>query len=289
MPPRASLTTIPLFVFPDLYPTPYKTLLALHIISLVGIPLVLLTALLARGVKRHPIWYNFMACWIINSIFWVMLAIAGQLDTGFQVPHTLCLAQASIIHAMPVLISASTLSFALHTWLTLRSILHNQSLELRPRTTIMLLCLPYAITLANVIAVLIYVFRHPTALFRINHLQCTILVLPLQNTAFGVSLGLICGAFVLQVSIGYYVFHSYPAIVNSQEYGRIIRLLLFTTLVLFSIASEIYGIADQLHHLLSVVWLSVVAAILPFSALLLFGTQADMLHAWMFWIPTKVD
>ncbi|KAJ7592644.1 hypothetical protein C8J56DRAFT_480452 [Mycena floridula] len=289
MPPRASLTTIPLFVFPDLYPTPYKTLLALHIISLVGIPLVLLTALLARGVKRHPVWHNFMASWVFLSICWVMLAIAGQLDTGFQVPHNLCLAQAIIIDAMPVLNSASTLSFALHTWLTLRSILHNQSLELRLRTTIMLVSLPYVLALANFIAILIYVFRHPTALFRINHLQCTVLDVPLKNTAFGISLGLGCGAFVVQVSIGYYVFHSYPAIVNSQEYGRIIRLLLFTTLVLFSIASEIYGIADQLHHLLSVVWLTVLGALLPFSALLLFGTQADMLHAWMFWIPTKVD
>ncbi|KAJ7592692.1 hypothetical protein C8J56DRAFT_481671 [Mycena floridula] len=275
---------------PDLMPVPsYKIILGVQLVSLTGLSIILLTAICARRVKRHAIWCNFIGAWLWSSFIWILLPITGQLDTNFQVPHKLCLAQGILIHIYPVFTSAASMSFVLYTWLMCRSILSNQPLKLRPRTSIMLLALPYVLAIANLIAILLYGLHHPTAVVRVNHLQCIVATPFLQTVVLGIALAGSTSTVLLQASIGYFLYQSHSLFVGSREYGRIIRILAFSVLDGFAIGVEIYLLIDRFEHPASIQLQNMVAVILPCVGMIVFGSQKDMLRVWMFWLSPKED
>jgi dipeptide/tripeptide permease len=63
---------------------------------------LLLILVLVRGIRRHPVWINFALTWIIFGISYILLYICGQAH-GPEPSLSLCLSQAALVYAAPVL------------------------------------------------------------------------------------------------------------------------------------------------------------------------------------------
>jgi hypothetical protein len=101
-------------------PTLYAWL-ALHIIGgQVLLPLLCATFVLSR-VKRHPVFLNACATWIITSILacLVFYGASNLYDHPEAAPHNpLCLVQASFHHAIPPMVSLSAFALIYHVCMT---------------------------------------------------------------------------------------------------------------------------------------------------------------------------
>jgi len=262
--------------------------ISLHLIALFGILVLWLTAICARGIRRHPTWYSFVIAWNFWSFSWAVLAFTGQLNSGTNVPHSVCLAQASLVYAAPVLTSTATLSFVTHTWLVLRGIVAKGPMKMRQRTMILLLAVPYALWLPTTLLILAYGLQNPATVGRLNPIQCVVRAPDLlMKLPFGIGSVASAATLFLQAVIGYYLLRYNKTIAGSQEYGPIIRVLLFAALVLIGIVAQISTLVDE--QVYNSEWVAVVTAILAPSGLLIFGSQMDLLRMWMFWIPRRVD
>jgi len=275
----------------EIYPLKqWPLLVSLHFISLVGVIAIFLTAWFARSCPRYPTWFNFVWAWIIWAFSWSFMTLTGQLKSGSNIPYSLCLIQGTLIYAIPILTSATTLVFVLQTWQVLRSILGDGSAvkgNHGSTARITLLVVPYAIWLPALLLILVYGLQNPETVIRINHVQCLIrapdLVLKLP---FVLTLVTSISSLILQAIIGYYLMRFNKSIAGSPEYAPIIRVVLFAFLVILSLVAEISILVDGKTY--GSEWFSFHTAILALGGLLIFGSQTDVLRVWMFWIPRRL-
>jgi hypothetical protein len=63
---------------------------------------LLLLIVFVRGVRRHPVWINFSCTFVVFGMSYILLYICGMAQ-GQEPPFFLCLTQAALIYAVPVL------------------------------------------------------------------------------------------------------------------------------------------------------------------------------------------
>ncbi|KAF5327048.1 hypothetical protein D9619_005005 [Psilocybe cf. subviscida] len=89
----------------------------LYFIGLFSLLFIIATALLAPSIQRSSTWYMFIWSWIITCI--TSLILVGQ-QTGPAPSTGVCLFQATLIYATPVLSSIYALAFMLQAFLNIR-------------------------------------------------------------------------------------------------------------------------------------------------------------------------
>lgn len=76
--------------------------ISFNLFGFFGTILMLLTVCFSRAAPRHPTWFSFAFSWIISTLSYSLLFLAGRL-TGPEPEYGLCLIQSIMVYSAPPL------------------------------------------------------------------------------------------------------------------------------------------------------------------------------------------
>nr|VWP01836.1 Cytochrome P450 monooxygenase BOT1 (EC (Botrydial biosynthesis cluster protein 1) (Calcineurin-dependent protein 5) [Ganoderma boninense] len=252
--------------------TEVRIFVAFQAIGGIGLLAVLLTVVLAPKVYRHFTWLNFCITWLIYCISYLLLAFTGAQTSAVPPSYPLCLTQASLIYAAPVLVAMSTFALVLQLWFTLSKALAPPKTKQRDclRDGFLLIS-PYVAWLAEVVAILVVGTMHPKDVERSSHfVYCTISTGRPGNITAGIVAGILLVMVGFDVYIGAVLYKNWRALHKSDHPFQIplsllIRVALFSLVCVIGIGcafvflaglsayagNVIIGLSElHLHHLL---------------------------------------
>ncbi|RPD72409.1 hypothetical protein L226DRAFT_467226 [Lentinus tigrinus ALCF2SS1-7] len=267
--------------------TEVRVFLAFQIAGGVGLLVVLLTALFAPKVYRHFTWLNFCITWLIYCISYILLAFTGQQTSPKPPAYPLCLAQASLIYAAPVLVAMSTFALVLQLWFTLSNAMRPPKKQATRRDyfrNTILLVGPYIAWLGFVIAILVIGTLHPDTVQRAGHfVYCTIE----GGKAGNITAIFVAAILLIMVGLDIYIaavlYRNWRALRGSDRPGQI-PFSLIVRVAIFSLVCVV-GIGCAFVFLSNVSYFAgnIIISLMPLIAFLVFGTQKDIVDAWLFW------
>ncbi|KAK0239024.1 hypothetical protein EDD85DRAFT_951237 [Armillaria nabsnona] len=246
---------------------------ALQISGAAGFLLIVLTAVLSRHVQRHFTWLNFCISWIISCISYTLLVFTGT-NGSEHVPYALCVTQAALIYGAPVLTGGTTFSLAFYMYTHVKASLDDTSLGV---DTFWLILGPYLIGLGVFLGVLVSGIRQPSLVHKAQN-YCDI-TSPFPSKAAALVVALAATGVVL-ISV----------FVAVQLYRNRRRLGHDTLYVTAAIRVIFFGIVGFLGFVISAVYIitwnqgpgfDIILALVPNFGVVIFGSQADILHAWI--------
>ncbi|KAJ6612135.1 hypothetical protein B0H10DRAFT_325342 [Mycena sp. CBHHK59/15] len=218
-----------------------------------GLSIIVLTALGSQKVKRNATWYSFCLAWIISTISYTFIFLAGQQDSpNFGV----CVTQAAGIYSAPSLTSCGTLAFAIDMLFGVRAASLNIAQKRKSSTTLALLITPYTIWLILFVGMLVYGLKNP--------------------------------AMVQKVRLD--VFHSVqnqrPSLrLSGQSTQMTIRIMIFSLMGALGLG---VGITYVLFSKQGPAF-DIILACIPACGAVIFGSQTDLLNVWLFWREPRVS
>jgi len=258
-----------------------KAFIAEQIFGGCGFAILIFTAAISRHVTRFSTWFSFCISWTFFFCpSFSLLFLAGQ---QFRTSPTfaLCLAQASLVYAAPPLAVSTTLSLVIHIWFNMRFIISRGAQKINPITVVALLIAPYVIWTGVVIGNLAFALQHPeTVGLSPNGTYCILkhTALPKLTSGFVVVAGLAIVA--IEAIIVRRLYQNWALFEGiSRSITLTIRVIVFSSLGLTAVAIGIVYV---------VTWsrggeYDVAMASLPAGACVIFGSQMDLIHVWMFW------
>ncbi|KAL5533774.1 hypothetical protein ACEPAG_234 [Sanghuangporus baumii] len=87
------------------------------------LPILVLTVLFSKRVKRHPVFISFCISWILSSIIYSLLLYRGRSSDdllSLNPSYTVCLVQASLISGIQAMTSCTNLTLVIHLWQLMR-------------------------------------------------------------------------------------------------------------------------------------------------------------------------
>ncbi|KAF8198472.1 hypothetical protein BJ912DRAFT_26969 [Pholiota molesta] len=254
--------------------------LALQLSGAALFSLIVLSACLARGTKRHPIFYSFCISWIVFGISYSLLLFAGQ---QFKRPgRIICTIQAALIYASPFLEIGTCLGLVTHLFFNVMGALSMSARKNTHRTLMnVLLTLPWLVWTGIFIGVLMFAIMHESQVVMSPNLTYCVIedsAIP-KVTAVATTIGG-TAIIVVEVMIGSLLYRN-RAIANvfSQSLGMVIRVMIFTVLGIGALSVGIVFTVTRTRG----VQFDLIIAILPPAAALTFGTQMDLLLGWIWW------
>ncbi|KAF8957395.1 hypothetical protein BDZ97DRAFT_1846574 [Flammula alnicola] len=251
--------------------------IALNLIGGIGMVLVLITATVSRKVKRLATWYSFCASWVLSSISYSMLFLAGQQTTRTPI-YSLCYVQAALIYSMPPTTASTTLALLVQILLSLPDSITERPKNINLLTSCLLVMGPYTILLVLFIGVALYYTENPGSLQK--NLQGT--YCNSSNSSWSrVSFSVVAGVSMLIIVIqGLLVTRLYRRMrilkSNPQSTATTIRGVAFTVIGFATLViAMVFTIAN-----VDILAFDLVLATFPLLALLVFGTQKDLVLAW---------
>jgi len=265
----------------------FRAFIGLQLVGAVGFTLLILTALLVHKVKRYPTWYSFCVSWIISCLSYCLLAFAGEQDNPTPKP-TICVAQAALIYAAPVLTGCTTCALSIQMFLTTRCIVslgdrHKMGLI----SNVCLIMIPYWLWMAMFSAVLTYGVLYPHHIVRsVNWNYCDVISATPSKIAALIDVITCIIAIIIQVFIVRILFKNRKVIA-----GSVISLTMTFRVMFFTFAGGL-GFVVSVVYVLS--WkpgaeFDIVLAIIPVLALMIFGSQLDLMRSWLFWKTRDSD
>ncbi|KAJ6531858.1 hypothetical protein B0H19DRAFT_459361 [Mycena capillaripes] len=260
----------------------------LQIFGFLSIAIIVLTAWLSPRVRRTPAWYFFMSSWMFFCLSYFF--IAGQQVGAEPPPFGICVTQAALIYAAPPLTSCVSLSFLLQLYTTVSSVLrHGQASRTR---TILLQIFPFAVHFIFFIETLIIGLsnRHEVAR-NLSGMFCHLTnSFQAKVTATVVILAMI-SMLVYEVLTVMLLYRNWTAFqrlrVRSNDavsLPLLIRVTVFSFLPM--VAMAISSMSFLPSSPIVEAQTNLIVAFLPAAAAVIFGTQRDLLNAWMFWKKT---
>jgi len=254
-----------------------QAFVVLQLIGAFGLLAVILTAAVGRYVKRSSTWYNFGISWIISSVSYTLLAIAGQ-RTGAEPDFGVCVVQSALIYAAPSLTGCTTLALITHMLMNIRRLLANAPFSTNARVVVALLVVPYIVWLAIFLSALLYGIANPDTIQRSpNTTYCNS-----TNTLWSkVSSLIVAGCMVLIVIalsvIGKRLYRNRRAISgSSQSFALVARVMIFSLLGVLALGVAIAYVMTAKHGQA----FDIILACLPVLAVLVFGSQLDLIRTW---------
>ncbi|KAI4528319.1 hypothetical protein K525DRAFT_276279 [Schizophyllum commune Loenen D] len=236
----------------------------LHVAGgLVGLPIIIATVVLSRHASRHPTMINLFISLFIYSLSYLLLIFGRQQEEQFDPagkPSALCQAQQALVHGAPTMASTAGLVVVIQS-----------------------LVLPYVVFVAYTVASAVLGAKYPETVNASNGLYCTILKDPFRHYAVpGYTAVALLFVIIFEVLAGIKLYKSWTSISRMFPMARRqTTIYMFTRVVVFNVysiitlsASAIF-LADALSA-----WPYFVQAGLPLAAVVVFGTQKDLLQAW---------
>ncbi|KAF5324360.1 hypothetical protein D9619_011339 [Psilocybe cf. subviscida] len=255
------------------------TFIVLQLIGAFLFFLILLSAWLSRGARRHRIFFSFCCAWIVYAISYSLLTLAGE-QFRPEPNRILCVIQASLIYAVPFLVMGASLGMTVHLLLNVLSSLKPLEVKKHGHPTLIkvLLTLPWLIWTGMFIGVLLFGLLHQQQVaVSPNGTYCVIQDTSIPKiTAISVTVG---GISVIgtEVMIGILLYRNLAmADIFGNALGTAIRILLFTIIGFGALSTGIVFAVTRSRG----VQFDVIIAILPPAAALTFGTQKDLLMGW---------
>ncbi|KAJ7494804.1 hypothetical protein B0H11DRAFT_2003439 [Mycena galericulata] len=256
-----------------------------------GFFLLLVTVVAAAvspTIHRSHTWFSMIISWMVYAASY-MLILGHQLD--IEPPRGICAFQMTLIYASPPLTTMTGLAFIIDVHLKLtRALFTNQADH---KYTRLLLFVPWAL-FAAVSAEALIAVRDFTEIQRDpNHMYChSLLNIQTRISAIicviglGAALSLIIWTTVILYR-NWMLFRHLTTTANDLRLSSLIRILVFTVqtstgLGLGALAAEDNVIPGQ------AIW-SALLPILPVLCGLVFGTQKDITHCFMFCKPVDND
>ncbi|KAJ7590562.1 hypothetical protein C8J56DRAFT_537142 [Mycena floridula] len=256
---------------------------ALEMAGLVGITVVLLTALLPSRVSRHPIWINFHITWMISCASYLLLI--GK-PIHFVPTHSLCFAQAVLIYTVPILTATATIVLVINVMITLRSVLRSSADISHPKAVAALLVtMPYVAGGALAAIAIVTGLRDPAGVGRQEAgFYCNMKnSLPGKVSSVSVAVIMLLG-LILEVIVCIDLRKNWTNLgSNPSSKSMSVRVIAFSLVGLLSIIVSMVFFFKRNHGS----GLNLILSIVPVAAALIFGTQRDIIQSWvagLFWM-----
>jgi len=250
----------------------------LQLIGAIGLLIVLLTAAVGSSVKRSSTWYNFGLSWILSSVSYTLLAIAGK-RRGPEPAFALCVVQSGLIYAAPALTGCTTLALITHMLVNIRRLLANAPFRTHLGMVLALLALPYVVWLTIFLAAFMYGINHPETVKRSeNSTYCnSTSSLWSKISSLFVAICMILIIVALGV-IGKRLYRNRNVIKGSnQSFALVARVMVFSLLGVLALGVAVAYVMTSKHGQA----FDIILACLPVLAVLVFGSQMDLLRTLM--------
>ncbi|KAJ7291560.1 hypothetical protein C8J57DRAFT_1705127 [Mycena rebaudengoi] len=261
----------------------------LTIIGFIFLAVVFLTALLSPRVNRIATWYGYMLAWMVFCI--VPFFVFGHqtyLDTSPS--FYVCLVDSSVMYASRPLAAFSTLALVVHLYLNMSARLKEG--KVHPRHVFWLLVFPPIIYVIMFLWTLILGLRtHDQVELEPGGFYCHLASgVPAVVSASLVGLAILL-VFFFQTLTGIMFYRNWRAFRREDmrndhtiSLSILIRVSVFGSLPVIALALSCTIYVPNLVGKIFPVY-NLLLASLPLSAALIFGSQMDIVHVWMFWRP----
>jgi len=264
--------------------------MAFNILSALGfilLAVVFFTALLSPNVKRVSTWYSYMLAWMAFCIT-PFLVIGHQ--THFDPPPSFapCVIDSALMYASRPFAAFGTLSLILQLYSNVSTRLKRG--EARPESVFVLLVIPPILYLIMFLWTFILGIADPERVeLEPGGFYCHI-DKP-SPSIVGACLVLLAtsAALVIEVMIVILLSRNWRAFRVLQRRDEhavslsiIIRISVFAILPLIGLGLSFTAYVPNLVDKIFPPY-NLLLASLPTAAALIFGTQSDIIHAWMFW------
>ncbi|KDR76148.1 hypothetical protein GALMADRAFT_247359 [Galerina marginata CBS 339.88] len=256
---------------------------SISIVAIIFLPIIILTAAFSSRIVRVSTWFMVVGSMLMISVANVLLL--GH-QTGPLPPRALCLIQAMLMYGYPNLASFAGVSFMIQVYLSIRLALRTGS-KLSKASERWLCIIPCLMFLATLVEVLVIGLLNSKKIKRDPSGAYCDFITPVPYLKVSLILFAVLVMFVLQAliilkirrgsrSLG--AFH--PA--EHVSIDAVVRVCVFNfASVLVIVVSFIQSFP---HRIPMLDFLSILSkALVPFCAVVVFGTQRDLLHVWMFW------
>lgn len=254
-----------------------RTFIALNFAGGFGLLVVILTAFFSPNVTRVPTWYNFCASWIFSCISYTLLTFGGQQITDSPT-RSLCFAQAVLIYAVPPLTSCTTLALLiqiLHNFSDTIANLPNRKIHRSPPS---LLLGPYFIFLVVLLGLVLSESQGPSTIAKsARGTYCYSTNLTWQRVSYGFVGGVSLLILVVQVHLAFRIYRSSHIMTRGSPcLTTALRGMLFSVIGVLTVFVAIALAITQAQSLT----LDIILASLPTLALVVFGSQHDLIYSW---------
>ncbi|KDQ22356.1 hypothetical protein PLEOSDRAFT_163253 [Pleurotus ostreatus PC15] len=290
-----------------------RVFMAMQLFGWAGYTVIIWTVFLSRKIHRHPAWIMFCLAWLISCVSYVLLFLAGEMDSDHP-NGTLCLVQACLIYAVPVLTASATLALIIHLWFNVRTVVFHIETQ-HARTRDFLLCLfPYIPALSFFFGVLWYGLENPKDVKPGDSCMYCVVGASFPGKASAIYVALILAAGVgIEVVIATTLYNNWRSYTrNSKDsFALIIRVVLFTAFGFMSIVISLVYLSHSKHGAVPDVFMGLRTSsfssrrrvapyrdahcylpirlrwsrmlhggAVPVFSFFIFGTQLDLIYAW---------
>ncbi|KAJ7582005.1 hypothetical protein C8J56DRAFT_1168094 [Mycena floridula] len=267
------------------YVTAFDTLQFLGLFSTFGI---VVTAVFSSKIQRGMTWYFFMAELVVFCIAYLL--IVGH-QSGDDPPFGWCLFQAALIFAVPAMCAFSALAMVVQLYITMSASFTHLSDRVHGMIDFSLLAFPIFIFFLVVVEVTAAGLANPPSVVRSNSgMFCTVTgktsgTITAVLVVIAVLLMLICEGLIISVYIkrrrASSRLHDGDTLVSLPVIVRVSAFSLLPAIALLVTVAASSGATTWTSTTTSIAFLGV--ACLPLITSVIFGSQEDMLRAWMFW------
>ncbi|KAF5324191.1 hypothetical protein D9619_011341 [Psilocybe cf. subviscida] len=256
--------------------------IALNLIGGIGMVFVLVTCLACRHVKRLETWYSFCFSWVLSAAAYSLLFLSG--DQGNPQPiYAVCYTQAALTYALPPTTTSTTLAILVQMLLSLPDTALQTPKRVSRKMVALLLVAPYTVFLIVFIGVAVYHTENPESLQRNSQgTYCISTNLAWYRVSSAAVAGLSVIIIIVQAQIVMRLRESMRiARADPQQWiATYVRASVFTLIAFITlIVAMVFTITNSDHK----IGFDIVLSTFPLLALLVFGTQKDLLFAWTSW------
>ncbi|KAK0447729.1 hypothetical protein EV421DRAFT_158183 [Armillaria borealis] len=284
----------------------------LSFVGLFSLLAVLLPAVFSKQIKRRRTWFSLILSWMVFAFSYLCL-VNNQL--GDEPHFGTCLFQTLLVYSAPPLVASSGLYFILDIYLELRNTIFSESeisvvyrdtvsiaLFGHTRTSFMGSKIDQIVLAPWVLWVLMimtsaFLIKDPTQISREStHMYCHSNTGAQLTVTLCVTFPLAACCILLEVLMGHLMYRNWTVFrrycvdkASDSRTGRVslstmIRIVCFTIVPLAALGLASFVAAHQMES--NATW-NILLASLPIFAALSFGTQKDIVRAWMFCLPSR--
>ncbi|KAF8195456.1 hypothetical protein BJ912DRAFT_142209 [Pholiota molesta] len=257
------------------------------IFNTILLPLLVVTFFFSKRAKRHPTLVNLCIVWIFSGEFSVLLFYAKQ-HVGPEPSKGLCVAQASLLYGITPMWSVSVLMLF---WYMAISICGDRAKSvIGIKKLVFMLASPYVAQIVFTLAALIISVNHPDKVSREQQSFYCAISFPALSYAVTLFNFIMCiGIILLEVHLAMTAYCNWCCLrdagkQNGVDYQFFIRVLAFGIFVWFAM---VVILIDMFIPKSTVP--NMFGAIAGATVFFIFGTQADVIRVWCFWLRSPTE